>query len=219
MKSLVKKIKKVTKSLLDMAYRADEAVSLSLKSLFEKDKELARKIIANDDKIDILENQVDRMCLNIFALNQPVAIDLRSVLGISKIDTDFERIGDLACVISEKALDIMKAKSFDIFPEEKIRELGKLVQENLKDTIEAYINEDANLSRDVIFKDSDVNRVHDDILKDIIKKANEDAENFQYYIDIVDIIKSLERIGDRACNVCEDIIFIETGEIVKHTKF
>ncbi len=218
MKSLVKKIKRVTKSLLDMAYRADEAVSLSLKSFFEGDTNLAKKVIANDDKIDILENNIDRMCLNIFALNQPVAIDLRSVLGISKIDTDFERIGDLSCIIAERTININKSKTFKIYPFDRIKELASLVQDNIKDTIEAYINEDSNMAREVIFKDHEINRLYEDILKAIIKRANDDPDHFQQYVEVIDVIKSLERIGDRACNICEDIIFIETGEIIKHTK-
>lgn len=219
MKSLIKKIKKVTKALLDMGYRADEAVSFALKALFENDEMLAKKVIANDDKLDNLENKIDRMCLNIFALNQPVAIDLRSVLMVSKIDTDYERIGDLACLIADKAANIAKkAKTYKLYPEEKIKNLGVMIQKSLKETIECYIQEDVDMAKEIIFKDTEINELHNEIVKDIIKKAAEDVENLRFHLDIIDVIKCLERIGDHLSNICEDVIFIETGEIVKHKR-
>jgi phosphate transport system protein len=219
MKSLMKKIKQVTKALLDMAYRSEEMVSLAIKSVIEKDEMLGKRVLANDDKIDSLENKIDRMCLNIFALNQPVAIDLRSVLMISKINGELERIGDMACVIAKRAISLSKkGDSFEVFPEENIKELASDVHKNFKDAIECYINEDSALAKDVILRDDAINNMFYSILGRLIERASDDKKNLARYLDVMDIIKAIERIGDHLSNICEDVIFIETGEMVRHKK-
>jgi phosphate transport system protein len=159
------------------------------------------------------------MCLNIFALNQPVAIDLRSVLMISKINGELERIGDMACVIAKRAISLSKkGDSFEVFPEENIKELASDVHKNFKDAIECYINEDSALAKDVILRDDAINNMFYSILGRLIERASDDKKNLARYLDVMDIIKAIERIGDHLSNICEDVIFIETGEMVRHKK-
>lgn len=218
MKGLVRKIKKLTKMLLNMAYKVEDSFSASIRTLLEGNEMLAKKIIAEDDKIDTMENKIDRMCLNIFALNQPVAMDLRFVLMASKMVSDLERIGDMSCNIAAKSINFLKKKNFELYPLDNIKKMGKLIKGMMTQMIEAYTDEDNDLAREVILKDSEVDELYDEIMNMTIEKANSDKKNLKMYTDVMLIVKDMERIGDHVTNMCEDIIYMITGEVVKHAK-
>jgi phosphate transport system protein len=207
-------IDKLKKRLLKMCSLVDEQVEFAFKAIDEENVELAQLVIDRDNKVDKYDVKIDKICQKIIALNQPVAMDLRLIMSAITMNTNLERIGDGAVNIAENFLVIKKKPAF--INRIKYIEMVKMVKEMIRNSIDAFINNDPKLAAKVIETDKIVdgyNRENHQILKDIMK---EDPNNIDDAVVLLVISRQIERLGDHATNISEDVYFIVEAQMIKH---
>ena len=207
-------IDKLKKRLLKMCSLVDEQIEFAFKAIDEENVELAQMVIDRDNKVDKYDVKIDKICQKIIALNQPVAMDLRLIMSAITMNTNLERIGDGAVNIAENFLEIKKKPEF--INRIKYIEMVKIVKEMIRNSIDAFINNDPKLAAKVIETDKIVdgyNRENHQILKDIMK---EDPKNIDDAVVLLVISRQIERLGDHATNISEDVYFIVEAQMIKH---
>jgi phosphate transport system protein len=200
--------------LLRMSSLVEESISLSIKSLVERDSVLAEKVVGQDDMIDTIEIEVDGLCLNLLALHQPQARDLRFITGSMKIVNDLERMGDLAVNIAHRSLDLLKVPLLK--PLIDIPRMAQLAQAMLKDSLNAFVNDDVQLAREVCMRDDEVDKLNVQIFRELLTYMLQDPSSVQRAVDLILVAKNLERIADHSTNIAEDVIYIVEARVVKH---
>ena len=207
-------IEKLKSRVIKMCSLVDEQVQLAIKSVEEDDLELAKTVIEKDHKVDKYDTKIDKICQKIFALTQPVAMDLRLIMSSMTINNNLERIGDLAVNIAEYALMIQKKPAF--FNETKLNQMFDVSKQMLKDAIDSYITGNEVLAKSVIEADNILDKMNYDnhqILAGIMKQ---NPDNVEPGIALLVMSRQLERIGDHCTNIAEDVFFIVEARMVKH---
>jgi phosphate transport system protein len=207
-------IEKLKSRVIKMCSLVDEQVQLAIKSVEEDDLELAKTVIEKDHKVDKYDTKIDKICQKIFALTQPVAMDLRLIMSSMTINNNLERIGDLAVNIAEYALMIQKKPAF--FKETKLDQMFDVSKQMLKDAIDSYITGNEVLAKSVIEADTILDKMNYDnhqILTGIMKQ---NPDNVEPGIALLVMSRQLERIGDHCTNIAEDVFFIVEARMVKH---
>lgn len=205
----------LNKKILEMSAVVENSIGLSVRALRELSREKAEAIVKDDDRIDAMELEIEEKCLNLIALYQPAAADLRFVVMSMKITTDLERIADLAVDISQRVLEL--ADQPLLKPLIDIPKLATLAQNMVRDVINSFINKDTELARSVILRDNEAdglrNLVQSELINDYMKK---DATTVPRAIPLLLVARHLERICDHATNIAEDVIYMVKAEVVKH---
>ncbi len=200
--------------ILVLGGRVEEAVWKAVQAFTEIDPEVAEQVVAADREIDQMEVDVEEECLKILALHQPVAVDLRFIVAVLKINNDLERIGDLAVNISQRAVRISRhvrvEEPFDLTA------MATVVQGMLHDSLDALVNMDSAAARDVCRRDDEVDRRHRQIVDRAGTLVRERSEWFDGLVQIISVSGHLERIADLATNIAEDVIYTVEGQIVRH---
>jgi len=207
-------IEKLKSRVIKMCSLVDEQVQLAIKSVEEDDLELAKTVIEKDHKVDKYDTKIDKICQKIFALTQPVAMDLRLIMSSMTINNNLERIGDIAVNIAEYALMIQKKPAF--FKETKLDQMFDVSKRMLKDAIDSYITGSEVLAKSVIEADNVLDKMNYDnhqILTGIMKQ---NPDNVEPGIALLVMSRQLERIGDHCTNIAEDVFFIVEARMVKH---
>ena len=189
-------------------------VDLGTAALFERDATLARTLMESDTPIDMEENVIEEECLKILALHQPVAVDLRRVAAIVKINNDLERIGDHAVNIAEGAERLAGQKPFKPFVD--IHYMSEVAMSMLKQSLDAFVNRDASLARQVIKKDDILDDKNVSLIRELLTYMAEYPNLITYCLELISVSKNLERVGDLASNICEDTIYMAEARWVKH---
>jgi phosphate transport system protein len=204
--------------LLDMASLVQEMIRAATGELSGKDSKQVEKVYSLEKKVNIQEIVIDDKCLKLIALNQPVGTDLRFITSAMRINSDLERIGDEAVNISRMAKDLIKYK--ELKPLEDIPKMVLAVENMVVESIKAFNTSDADLAFTILKKDDEVDKLRDKIIDDIksIIINSSSSEIIQKAVDFIFIAKSIERIGDHATNICEDIIFMVHGKDVRHPR-
>lgn len=212
-----KEIDKLKKKILIQCAIVEENLSTAVTAVMERDDEAANQVINNDSVIDHNEIEIEEECLKLLALYQPVAGDLRYVVACLKVNNDIERIGDLCCNIAERALDICEHP----IPNDKIgidfEAITEKTQKMLNDALDSLFKTETLTALEVIRRDDevdDLNRANHDL---IMQKIADDPAHAFTYVSQLSVSKQLERIADYATNICEDVIYMVTGNIVRHT--
>ncbi len=201
--------------LLKMGVMAEEAIFASVEALKKLDPEKAKNVINKDKFIDDMENVIDEKCLDLLALRQPMASDLRFIAMVSKISTDLERIADLAVDISQRVLEL--AGKPLLKPLIDIPRLTDIAQKMTKDAINAFVNKDADLAGKVILLDNEADKLRDLVQKELIEDfITKDPSTAPRAIPLLLIARHLERICDHATNIAEDVIYMVKADVVKH---
>lgn len=218
---LDKIIEELRRNLLQMANMVNESIALSTRSLFEKDKVLAEAVIENDKKIDKMENLLDEEALKIFALQQPLAVDLRFVVMVLKMNNDFERIGDLAVNISERVLDLISSNYYNLYDElnnfQDLKYMAAKSKEMISMALESIIDKDTGKAREIIKMDNLVDSYNKSVIVKCIAEISNKPDEAEFYINLISISKNLERVADHATNICQDLIYIVEGKNIKHS--
>jgi phosphate transport system protein len=205
----------LNKETLHMAVLAEEAIAKSIEALTDLSVEKAKQVIEDDRKINEMELVIDEKCLDLIALFQPMAIDLRFITMTMKIGTDLERIADLAVNISERVLEI--AGKPQLKPLIDIPKLARLAQGMVKDAIDSFVQKDVKLAREVILRDDQAdflrNLVQTELIFDYMLK---DSSTITRGVSLILIARHLERICDHATNIAEDVIYMVKARVVKH---
>jgi phosphate transport system protein len=197
-----------------MSSLVDEQVDYALKAIEENNMDFATLVISREDKVDKYDLKIEKICQRIIALSQPVAMDLRLIISAITIDTNLERIGDIAVNISEAFL-LMKEKP-DFITRSKFSEMTTIVKEMIRNAIDSFINGDPKLAQKVIETDKILdgyNRENHQILINIMK---ENTKNIEPAVALLVICRQLERLGDHATNIAEDVFFIVEAQMIKH---
>ena len=202
-------------TLLKMGALVENAIFESVEALKELNSERANDVISSDKLIDDLENEIDESCLELLALQQPMAIDLRFITMIMKITTDLERIADLAVDIAQRVLEL--AGKPMLKPLIDIPKLTTLAKEMTKDALDAFINRDADLAGRVILLDNEADRLRNLVQKELIEDyLSKDPSSASRAVPLLLIARHLERICDHATNIAEDVIYMFQAKVVKH---
>lgn len=198
-----------------MSAHVEQAVVQSGRAIAQVSPELAASVIAGDEKVDAMEIQIEEECLKILALHQPVASDLRQVITILKVNNELERVGDLAVNMAERVGSLQTYKEADI-DKFDFSDMLHAACGMLKDALDSLVYHHGDLAQEVIARDDYVDQLHHDnygIVKTFILKYPDCA---QYYLNGLTISRCLERIADIATNIAEDVIYLESGRIVRH---
>ena len=207
-------LKDLKQNLLQMADIAQEMIRLSIRSLVERKAELGAEVFALEDKVNHMEVQIEDSVLRLLVLRQPAAKDLRFLTAVLKINNDLERVADQACNITELAADLLKV--VPLKPLIDIPHMATLAQKMIKDSLDAFVQHDPKLAKDVCRHDDDVDRLNDQIFRELLTYMMQDPGNIARAVDLILISRNLERVADHATNISEEVIFIEEGKNIKH---
>ncbi len=211
---LKKEIDHLKKELLILCGMVEDSFWQAVKSIRNRDVELAKKVIDSDIEIDQMEVEVEEDCLKILALHQPVAIDLRFIITALKINSDLERIGDLAVNIAERSQFLSAQKPIDMpFDFEAMAEK---TQAMVKKSLDALVNIDCDLASEVCRADDEIDAINRQMYDQVKDQTKQTPENIEILIHLLSISRHLERIADHATNIAEDVIYMVKGEIVRH---
>jgi phosphate transport system protein len=200
--------------LARMTAIVQQIVEQSVASVFAADPRLARQAIDLDRKIDDEEVKVERVAIDLLALHQPAASDLRLITTIIKVNSDFERIGDCAVNIAQRVLPLPHDGSYT--PPKDLRMMGNSVVATLRDTIKSFNLGDSDLARQVLRSDDVVDALYHQIVQDMLAGMEADGTRANTDLSNIMIAKNLERIADHCTNVAEDVIYIQSGRIIRH---
>jgi phosphate transport system protein len=192
----------------------EEAIAKAVVALINRDAPLAKKVSDADSVIDRMEVEVEEECLKILALYQPVAADLRFVVAVLKINNDLERMGDLAQNIAKRALYLAEAEPLELPLD--FRNMAAMAQTMVKQSLDALVNADPTLARQVRGEDDQVDSARQHIRQQIYDAIRKHPDRVEYLLKLNSVSKHLERIADMATNVAEDVIYMVEGEIVRH---
>ena len=200
--------------LLEMGGLAEEQVRLAVKALMERDRELVAQTLHGDEPINRLHIEIDGRCFTLLALHQPMAVDLRAIVSAVKINTDLERVGDLAINIVEAARQYVQHP-----PVKKLIDIPRMAtiaQAMLRDALDAFVRRDTALAQRVLDQDDVLDDLKTQIFRELITYMLQDPATIEPALDLILISRHLERIGDHATNVAEDVIFMVSAKDVRH---
>ncbi len=209
-----REIENLKKKILSLGARIETAVHEAIRSIEERDTALAQKIIEEDIEIDHTEVEVEEECLKILALHQPVAIDLRFIVAVLKINNDLERIGDLAVNIAERSAYLASQPpvraSFDFL------QMSKKTESMLNKSLDALVNMSSELAHEVCSDDDEVDGMNRRMYIQIQESIQKNPEQMSSLIHLLSVSRHLERIADHATNIAEDVIYMIEGKIIRH---
>ncbi|MGA2196032.1 MAG: phosphate signaling complex protein PhoU [Bryobacteraceae bacterium] len=207
-------LEELNHKLLEMGGMVESAIHRSVRSLVDQDRELAEQVIRDEPLINRMEMQIDGLATRLLALNQPVARDLRFLTSALKINTDLERIGDLAQHIAERSLSLMHHPL--VKPMTDIPKMASLVQSMLLKCLDAFVNGDTDMARSVLLSDDEVDNLRDAVYAELLATMQRDPGVVPAAVDLIFVARNLERIGDHATNIAEDVVFLVKGIDVRH---
>ncbi|MBZ5725899.1 MAG: phosphate signaling complex protein PhoU [Acidobacteriia bacterium] len=214
MRHFTVELEELNQKLLQMGGLVESAIHRSVRSLVEQDRDLAEQVIRDEPQINRMEMEIDGLVTRLLALRQPVARDLRFLTSVLKINTDLERIGDLAQHIAERSLSLMHHPL--VKPMVDIPKMASLVQAMLLKCLDAFVHEDAALARSVLISDDEVDALRDAVYGDLLETMQRDPGVVPAAVDLIFVARNLERIGDHATNIAEDVVFLVKGIDVRH---
>ena len=207
----IEKLKRRVNKMCSLVY---EQVLAAIKSVEEENLELAKEVIEKDNKVDMYDNTIDKICQKIFALTQPVAMDLRLIMSSLTINNNLERIGDIAVNISEYIIMIKKKPAF--YNKTNLGQMFEVAKQMLIDSIDSYIGGNETLAKTVIEADDVLDKMNFDNHKILIEIMKEDPNNIEPAIALLVMSRQVERLGDHCTNIAEDVFFILEAHLVKH---
>lgn len=202
------------KMIVEMGQSVEKAVEEATQALIEKKTERLDQVRLLENKINAFHLEVDEKCLKIIASQSPLAADLRLILAILKINSDLERMGDQAMNISYNVRDYLKRGSLP--QAAKISDMAKNVRKMINDSLEAFLRGDVELSEKVLLQDDAVDAGKNQMFRDLIVEMKQDPNCVENALDLILISRNLERLGDHATNIAEDVIFASTGRDIRH---
>jgi phosphate transport system protein len=202
------------RDLLALASSVEEAIHKAIRALQERETHLAHQVIDGDSQIDQEENHVEEECLKILALHQPVAVDLRRIAAAMKINTDLERMADLAEDIAERALHLAQLPPAPV--PRKLQAMTDLTATMVRQSLDAFVNLDPRQARRICRLDDEVDRYNNEIIHELIESMRRSPDLVEPGLSLFSATRHLERIADHATNIAEDVVYLVEGEIIRH---
>ncbi|HEX7419495.1 MAG TPA: phosphate signaling complex protein PhoU [Thermoanaerobaculia bacterium] len=201
--------------LLRMGAMVEDAISDSIRALLERDSTVAERVIATDDAIDQMELEIDQHTVELIAKMQPAAVDLRFVATAMKITPELERIADLAVDVCERAVELNREPLLK--PLIDIPRLARMTQDMVRQSLDAFVRRDASLARQVIARDDEVDMLTEQSFRELLTYMLEDSRNISRAIRLTFVGKYFERMADAATNICEMVVYLVEGKVIKHS--
>jgi phosphate transport system protein len=213
-KHLHRDLEQLTKDLLGLGGRVEEAIDKAITSLVERRLDLAEEVILGDAVIDQRELEVEEDCLKILALHQPVAADLRFIVAVIKVNNDLERMGDLAANMAARALYLGSHPS--VAATARLGEMAAKVRRMVGDSLDSLVNRDPKRAKEVCRLDDEVDKMNRDMFSLIQEMIQADPDTVKRGIQVLSVSRQLERLADHATNIAEDVVFMVEGETIRH---
>jgi phosphate transport system protein len=201
--------------LLKMSERAESLVDLAVDALLRRDAGKAEAVISGDRDVDELEVEIESMAVELLALQQPMARDLRFIISAIKASSDLERVGDHAVNIAQSAQRLIAAKS-DITPDGAIEEMARRARQMLGQAIDAFVRADGGLGRAVCLMDDEVDNLNDELFRIVVTHILEDPTMISQALELLLVGRNLERVADLSTNIGEDAVYLAEGKQIKH---
>ena len=216
-KQFTKELENIKKRILALGAMVEERVQMAIKAIDNNDSDLAQEIIKKDYEIDETEVEIEEECLKVLALHQPMAIDLRFIVAVIKINAELERIGDQAVNIAERVDVTAKREQLDYYFDYST--MGEKAQAMLKMSLDALIQLDYDLAFKVVIMDDEVDKIKEEAYDKIKKAMGENPDKIGYLINLFLISRHLERLADHATNIAEEVVYLVEGEIIRHAPY
>ena len=200
--------------ILQMAALTERALQKSIQALLNRNTQLADEVVGGDREINLLEVAVDRQSLRLLALDQPMARDLRFIIGCMRIAVDLERVGDQAVNIAERAQFLSTRPPLPANP--AIEQLGEVALDMFKTVLQAFVNDNSDQAREVCQMDDTADELNVRVLKDLLEYMGKDVPAVERSVQTIIAARCLERVADQATNIAESVIFISKGVNIKH---
>jgi len=200
--------------LLEMGGLAEDRVRSAIRALVDRDPDLVDQVLAGDQPINQLHIEIDSRCFKMLALHQPMAVDLRAIVSGVKINTDLERVGDLAINIAEAGGRYLRHAPVKELID--ISRMADIAQRMLRDALDAYVKRDLTLARHVLNQDDELDSLKTQVFRDLLNFMLQDPHTIEPALDLILVSRHLERIGDHATNIAEDVIFMVSARDVRH---
>jgi len=212
-----KDLETITEEVLRLGSQCQHAIEGALAALTGRDPDRARQVIAGDEVLDQQELLIDQLCTDALALRQPMASDLRFLTTALKITPELERMGDLAVNISERAIELSQEP--ELKPLIDIPRMADIAVRMLQASLEAFVRRDAAAARETIRRDDEVDRLMEQVFRELLSYMIEDPRSITRAIRLTFVAKYLERIADGCTNICEMVVFMAEGRIIRHGGF
>jgi phosphate transport system protein len=214
MRHFEEQLDELRKLLLAMSGLVESAIYRSILALIEKDEDQANLVLQNESRINQMEIEIDEQATRLLALDQPVAADLRFITATIKINSNLERMGDLAVNIAERALSLMHEPVLNTVID--IPHMANLVESMVRKALDAFVQKDAELARSILLSDDAVDEMRDLIYRKLVSYMQQDPRSVPQGIDFIFVARNLERVADHATNIAEDVVFLVEGVDVRH---
>ena len=201
--------------LLRMGAMVEDAIGQSIRALLERDTQIAENVIAADEMVDQMELEIDEHTIELIAKMQPAAVDLRFVAAAMKITPELERIADLAVDVCERAVELNREPPLK--PLIDIPRLARMAQEMVRQALDAFVRRDAALAREVIARDDEADLLTEQSFRELLTYMLEDPRNISRAIRLTFVGKYFERMADGATNICEMVVYLVEGKVIKHS--
>ena len=208
---------KLKKEMLRLGNMVELAIDNAFLALNNRDSSIVEEVLTNEEQINEMEVQIEEECLKILALHQPVAVDLRFLVVTLKVNNDLERMGDIAKNIAERAKDLMES---DVIPDlgQPMQGLPDLVRTMVRSSLDSLVKLDDQLARKIIEMDDEVDQINRDMYAAVKSLVAEQPSVADSAINLLSCSRNMERIGDLATNIAEDVIFVVEGKVVRHAE-
>jgi phosphate transport system protein len=207
-------LEQLKRRLLEMGGLAEDRVRAALEGLVSRDMAIIEHVLAGDKPINQLHIEIDNRCFTLLALYQPMAVDLRAIVSAVKINTDLERVGDLAINIAEAVTRYLRHPPVKELID--IPRMARIAQTMLRDALDAYVRRDTAMAQAVLDQDDELDGLKTQVFRELLTYMLQDTAKIEPALDLILISRHLERIGDHATNVAEDVIFMVLARDVRH---
>lgn len=215
MRHFDREIEHLKELLLRMGAMVEDQINESIRALLERDTAIAQRVIDADAQIDQMELEIDQHTIELIAMMQPAAVDLRFVAAAMKITPELERIADLAVDVCERAIELNREPALK--PLIDIPRLARISQDMVRQALDSFVRRDAGLAREVIVRDDEVDQLTEQSFRELLTYMLEDSKNVSRAIRLTFIGKYFERIADGATNICEMVVYLAEGKVIKHS--
>jgi phosphate transport system protein len=210
----VEELEQLKTKLLQMSAMVESSIQRSISAVIHKDRSAAEEVFRNEERINEIEIEIDEFAINLLALQQPMAADLRLIVAALKINTDLERMGDLSVNIAQRARSLIEEPV--IKPMIDIPHIAGLVQSMVRKALDAFVTRDADLARSVLASDDGVDSLRTACYHELVSFMEKDPQNIRQALDLLAVTRNLERIADHSTNIAEDVLFLVKGVDVRH---
>jgi phosphate transport system protein len=213
-KHLERDLELLEREILDQSSRVEEMIAKACQALVERRGDLAAEVAANEIEINVREVKIEEECLKILALHQPVAVDLRRTATVLKINTELERIADLAVNIAERTISLVEYPEFEL--PAKLERMFRRASDMVHEALDAFVDQNVDAAREVCRRDDEVDEYNRRIIDDLLGTMRSHPHLVEAALHFFSVCRHVERIGDCATNIAEDVIYLVEGEIARH---